>query len=130
MLKWKKPNRLEIDFWWELLDQCGASSDEKLSRGDFRAELKNWNTAHPQVEIRRDFPNATLLLIVALDGWETKHEKRESQYAWNKTAGYQVRMSSNAACAWTIEDLRQLPGVAEEALLFLRELQRLKAQRG
>ena len=124
MLEWNMPRGFDGAIWDGIIERIGGFGPLAGGQRRYRAEVKNWKAEHPLVEIKRDFADANLLLVVALDGWDYKYDEREHQ--WRPTKGHQVRMSANSACAWTIEEFREMPAVAEEALRFLRELKAFK----
>lgn len=121
MLAWEKPKFVRSTDWnlmFQNLQWVGMGDSEITPLIKKTAR----NALH--VELRRNFPQAQFMAIVALDGWNFNHEKRDPDRHWgSSTRGYTVRFSSNASCWGHSYDLHEIAHAVDEAYLILTHLQ-------
>lgn len=99
------------------------SAPDRISRRTYRGLIKKTGSATDplyQVEVRANLEGeASLLLVVALDGWNMKHEQREPDRWGRSTRGKHVRLSLNSAAWLSMDEFVELEWVAQEAYEYL-----------
>lgn len=124
LIHWTKPSWIKGETWNELHDALVWGDGPLASPEGYSAMIKRTKGQAVHVEVRKNFPGANLLLIVALDGWNHGHDKRDPDRWGNSTRGYQVRLSCNAGMWGQVQDLHEIARVGEECRAFLLELER------
>lgn len=129
ILSWDKPKRAVSVEEWKNISADSAPpgvyvpnmSDEDANR--WKAKLVGAKTAAPRVEIRKTLRGTQLLIIVALDGWDYKHEYVTSQKSrWDvNTKGLNIRMSMNGPLLMTFAEHKEMSDAILEASATLQK---------
>lgn len=73
-----------------------------------------------RIEVRRSFDSVQMLIVVALDGWNIKHELRGGdERGHNDTTGLNVRISTNGVLKMTFEEMNDVNNAVNEAKQIL-----------
>lgn len=124
LILWEQ-EKLDPEKWNRARALCG-DSPAPADHLRWRAKAYRSKAGTLQVEVRCDVPDGTLLMVVASDGWDYKHEQRVRTTSWGSstTVGKQVRLSANSSLRFEIHQLQELALVATEAhrlVLLLEE---------
>ena len=77
---------------------------------------------HARIELRKTFEGTQLLIILAKDGWDFKHESRTPDSWGRSTLGKNVRISMNGPLILTFAEMEEIQDVITEAKIELGEI--------
>ena len=122
LLDFEKPKKVENDYSFEDGPPGGympQMSDEDADK--WKGKRVNKGKENDRIEIRKTLRGVQLLVIVANDGWDYKHEKRNpKEYSgYSSTKGLNVRMSMNGGLQMTFQDWDELNQVVNEAKFLI-----------
>lgn len=86
-----------------------------VDKKKWKGKYVNKGKPNTRIEIRKSFGPTQVFIIVALDGWDYKHETIEPDQWGRSTKGFNFRISMNGPVLATFEDLNELTNVVKEA---------------
>jgi len=78
--------------------------------------MKDWEIKKKgsQIELRKAFNGANLLIIISKDGWNYgKIESRNSSNSWQNTKGFDIRISANGPVWLTKSDWDEIKNLVD-----------------
>lgn len=130
LLNFDKPAKVDVGGGFDGGPEGGYVP--QMSEADaqrWKAKRLNAGKPNDRIELRKNFGNTQVFMIVALDGWdlagkyEFRRERKTNEYFFNDTRGLNVRMSMNGPLLMTFETFAEFNQIVEEAKALLIEQQ-------
>jgi hypothetical protein len=126
IVKWDKPKQTLSKEEWQSLSADSAPPGvytpnmSKQDREAWKGTVKGTKSGRPQVELRRSFGGAQMLIIVCLKGGYTyKNYKPDCKYGGDGTKPYNMHIALNGGAQLTLKDWDELNLAVREAIAHL-----------
>lgn len=130
LLDFAKPTKVDVGGGFDGGPEGGYVP--QMSKADaerWKAKQFNLGKENARIELRKNFGNTQVFIIVALDGWDlaAKYEhrrpyKRGDDVCFHTdTRGLNVRMSMNGPLLMTFDQFAEFSAIVEEAKQYLTE---------